>query len=204
MPKAKAQVVEDLSRRQQILRVAVETFSREGYHGASMEEIARAVGVRKAALYYYFPSKQELLFAILDEFTGGMIEGLEKIYSSPSRPADKLRQAFYYHIDAIAKYIDEFTVLLHETKYLKGRRKKQVIARRDRYESLIRRMIQDGVDCGELRVVDAKFAALSFLGVVNWMYHWYRAGQLPPEELAHHFWDLTYRGLGATSGATIA
>lgn len=167
-----------------------------------MEGIARVIGVSKAALYYYFPSKQELLFSIVDEFTGSMIEGLEKISASPNRPVKKLREAFYYHIEALAKRTDEFTVLL-EAKFLKGRRKREIIARRDHYEGLIRKMIQNGVDCGELRVVDAKFAALSFLGVVNWMYQWYRAGQLPPEELARLFWDLTYRGLGAAADAPV-
>ncbi|HLB12653.1 MAG TPA: TetR/AcrR family transcriptional regulator [Dehalococcoidia bacterium] len=202
MPKEKAQVVQELSRRREILQAAIEAFSRHGYHGASMEDIARVVGVRKAALYYYFPSKQELLFAILDEFTGAMIEGLEKIHASPSGPVEKLRQAFHYHIEALAKRTDEFTVLT-ETGRLKGRWRKQVIARRDRYEGVIRKMIQDGVDSGELRVVDAKYAALSFLGVVNWMYQWYRAGELPPEELARLFWDLTYRGLGAASESPV-
>lgn len=203
MAKEKAQVVQELSRRREILQAAIEGFSHKGYHGASMEEIARVVGVRKAALYYYFPSKHEILFTILDEFAQGMIEGIEKIYASPNSSVEKLREAFYYHTEALARRTDEFTVLL-EARFLKPRGRKQIIARRDHYEGLIRKMIQEGVDSGELRVVNAKFAALSFLGVVNWMYQWYRAGQLPPDELARLFWDLTYRGLGAAGEASVA
>lgn len=59
-------------------------------------------------------------------------------------------------------------------------------------------MVENGIDAGEFRLVDAKFAAISFLAVVNWMYNWYKAGQLQPDELATRFWDLYFRGLGIT------
>ncbi len=165
-----------------------------------MEDIARIVGVKKPALYYYFPSKQDLLFASLDQFTQRMVDGLEEIYNSSASPVDKLRQTFYFHMTAIARYTSDFTVLLSEFKYLKSRRKKQIIARRDRYEGMVRKMIEDGIDDGTFRPVDAKFAAIALLAVVNWMYHWYRDGQLQPEELASRFWDLYFSGLGAMPG----
>lgn len=162
-----------------------------------MEAIAKIVGVKKPALYYYFPGKQDLLYATLDEFTQQLAEGMESIYDSPSTPTEKLEKCFHYHVESLVTRRDEFTVLLAEFKYLKARRKKQIIARRDRYEGIVRRLVQDGIAAGEFRPVKANFAAMSFLAIANWMYQWYKEGRLRPNELAAHFWDLYLRGLAA-------
>lgn len=193
-------VVREISRRDEILSAAIETFAKHGYHGSSTGQIAKIVGIHKTTLYHYFPSKEELLFAVLNQFTEGLIDGLSRISSSGNRPLEKLRQAFHYHLDAEAKHIDEFSLLLHETKYLKARRRKQITSKRERYEGLIGKIIQDGVDSGELRVEgDIGYAAFSFLGVVNWMYYWYRSGKLPPEQVAERSWDLICTSIAVPS-----
>ena len=53
-------------RRREILGVALRAFAELGYHGASMSDIASDVGITKAALYVYFPSKEELFAEVLD------------------------------------------------------------------------------------------------------------------------------------------
>src|SRR4051794_6298037 len=67
----------DVKRREILPRIA-EVFDREGYHTVSMTTTARAVGLSKAALYHYFPSKQKILFAIHDEFIRELLQRGER------------------------------------------------------------------------------------------------------------------------------
>jgi AcrR family transcriptional regulator len=53
-------------RRLEILKSAAAAFRRRGYHGASVEEIARALRMTKGSLYYYFRNKEAILFACHD------------------------------------------------------------------------------------------------------------------------------------------
>lgn len=193
----------DISRRDEILDAAIEAFAEGGYHGTSMEDIARIVGVRKRALYHYFTSKDELLFEILKQPTEVMIERLGEISSSADRPTEKLRQAFFLHIATMAEHLDELKVLLSETKYLKARRRKQIVSLRDRYESLFRKIIREGMDSGELRPLDVKLVTFSLMGIGNWINQWYRPGGMSPETLASRFWDMICGGiLEPEDGAT--
>lgn len=198
------QVAQEVSRRQEILDAAVKAFAEGGYHGTSMEDIADMVGVRKRALYHYFSSKDELLFVTLKQPTEIMIERLEKIAASSDRPTEKLRQAFYLHIATMVEHLDELRVLLSETKYLQARRKKQIVALRDRYESLFRKIIREGVDSGALRALDIKLMTFSIMGIGNWINQWYKPGGMSPEELAGRFWDMICRGIVAHSETDVA
>ena len=72
------------ARREQILDVAVEVFARNGFHGASMNDVAEAAGVTKPVLYQHFDSKQDLYMALLDEVGNRLLTAITKV---PSRPA---------------------------------------------------------------------------------------------------------------------
>lgn len=189
----------ETSRRDEILDAAIEAFAEGGYHGTSMEDIAQVVGVRKRALYHYFASKDELLFEILKQPTEVMIEHLQEICSSADSPAEKLRRAFYLHIATMVEHLDELRVLLSETKYLKARRRKQIVALRDKYESLFRKLIREGMESGDLRELDVKLVSFSIMGIGNWINQWYRPGGLSPEALASRFWDMLYGGIAGPS-----
>lgn len=193
------EIAQEVSRREEILGAAVKAFAEGGYHGTSMEDIADMVGVRKRALYHYFSSKDELLFMTLKQPTEMLIGMLETIAASSDRPTEKLRQAFFLHIRTMVQHLDELRVLLSETKYLTARRKKQIVALRDRYESLFRKIIREGVDSGELRALDIKLMTFSIMAIGNWINQWYKPGGMSPEELASHFWDIICGGIVARS-----
>lgn len=185
----------EIPRRQEILEAALSLFSKKGYHGTSMEDIARIVGVRKRALYHYFPSKEELLFTTLKHPMESFIESIEEISASPNPPSERLRQAFYKHIEALLGHIDMFTVLLNETKYLNGQPQEDIIALRDRYESLFRKLLTEGVEAGELRPLNVKLVTFSIMGMINWMQQWYRPDGMTPNELATHCWEIICGGI---------
>jgi AcrR family transcriptional regulator len=170
-------------------------FRKHSYHGTSVRDIAKALGVPQSAIYYYFPSKEDLLFRVVHGATLAMTQGLEELAKQEVPPAQKLAAAIRYHLKGIVEYIDELLVLLQDTKHLSSRKRKQVIALRDRYEGILRGIVAEGVAQGAFRNVDPKFTALCILGMCNWVYNWYKEGQVPPHEIADIFCNLILGGL---------
>src|SRR2546427_7996276 len=87
-----------------ILRAAVGEFSREGVAGARTDAIARAAGVNKALLYYYFKDKERLYAAVLDQVFGGLRHTIEEALSNDLPPREKLLAYVRAHFDYIASH----------------------------------------------------------------------------------------------------
>jgi TetR/AcrR family transcriptional regulator len=87
-----------------ILQAAVVEFSREGAAGARTDAIARAAGVNKALLYYYFKNKERLYAAVLDQVFGGLKQTIEKALSNDLPPREKLLAYVGAHFDYIASH----------------------------------------------------------------------------------------------------
>src|SRR5262244_652290 len=81
-----------------ILRAATTLFRGRGYHGTSMRTLARGLRMEPASLYYHFPSKQEILFAILDRTLDDLLEGLERAVAAAEGPRERLRAAVRFHV----------------------------------------------------------------------------------------------------------
>src|SRR5438105_12921675 len=87
-----------------ILRAAVREFSREGAAGARTDAIARAAGVNKALLYYYFKDKEALYGAVLDQVFGGLIARVGEVLSLDLQPREKIVAYAGAHFDYIASH----------------------------------------------------------------------------------------------------
>jgi TetR/AcrR family transcriptional regulator len=87
-----------------ILQAAVREFSREGVAGARTDAIARAAGVNKALLYYYFKDKETLYGAVLDHVFGGLKESIHEALASDLPPREKLLAYVGAHFDYIASH----------------------------------------------------------------------------------------------------
>jgi TetR/AcrR family transcriptional regulator, cholesterol catabolism regulator len=179
-----------------IYRVACRIFRERGYHATSMRAIASALSLQPAALYYYYPSKEDLLYSIMDTAVDALTERvLQEI--DPLAPAPvRLRQAMRAHITAVADHLDELSVFLHELKGLSPPRRALVQAKRDRYEHIFRDIVQDGAAKSELAEVDSRLAGFLILAACNWLYNWYRPdGSFDPEEIATAFSEMILTGL---------
>ncbi len=185
-------------KRREICRVAARVFYEKGFDGASMQDIARAVGLTKAGLYHHIGSKERLLYEIMNY---GM-DILEEAVLDKVRPVadsrEKLRQTIIGHIDLIVRARDlELTVILHENRSLKGALRKKINARKKQYiqflENLIARVQEQ---TGAKPVFSPRLAAFALLGIINWLYQWYRPqGAIKQDELARSYVDFFFRGL---------
>lgn len=187
--------------RDEILQAAAQIFRRKGYHAASMQDIADAVQLQKASLYYHIESKQEILLALLDQAMDLLIEDMERIVQADQGPETKLRTAMRTYARRMAEQGDLAAVLLLEYRNLEPELRAQHVERRDRFEGLWRGILEQGCERGDFRTFDPAVAGFAVLGVQNWMITWYRPdGDLGPGELADQFADLLIDGLRPAAG----
>lgn len=182
-------------RRIEILKSAAAAFRRRGYHGASVEEIADAIHMTKGSLYYYFRNKEEILYFCHDYSLDILLDLLRRTEAAGGAPEKRLRALIEAFVHMI---IDELhgTALTMDLQALSPRRLRRVIAKRDRFDRGIRRVIQEGMVAGAFRGGDAKLRAFAILGAVNWISRWFDPrGRATSEEIGQAFADYLLRGL---------
>lgn len=185
-----------MSKEERILEVAMRIFRERGYHAASMQEIADAVGMQKGSLYYYISGKQELLFMILERAIDTITTRLEEIWRSDLPPKEKLWQAIINHLDIVSQRLDMLTILLRERHALSPSQQEAIDSKRVNYERLLQKILAEGVRTGEFRDIDVKIVSFGILGMCNWLYQWYSPeGRLTAREIAEIFGDLIFRGV---------
>jgi AcrR family transcriptional regulator len=181
-------------RRSEILHAALRAFRDHGFHGTTLDDIAQHLGVRKTALYHYFPDKQSILTECHKE---SLVE-LQRILAEARRlgsPSEKLAHIIREHVRVMTETL-QGSPLAFEVRAFSPARQKTMIRQRDRYEHEVRKIVEEGIRRGELRKVDAKVATFAILGAINWIARWYRPeGELHAAELGEAFVDQILGGL---------
>lgn len=184
-------------RRAEMVRAAARLFSERGYHGTSMQHLADALGLQRGSLYAHIGSKEELLFDVVNEGADRFLERGEQAFKMSAIAAVRLRRLLVGHIETAIEHLDAATVFLNEWRYLSPDFIALIQAKRDRYESMVRDIITDGIREKEFRAdVNVRFAARLVLSAGNWTYAWFRpGGELGPTEIGERFAELLIRGL---------
>jgi AcrR family transcriptional regulator len=183
-------------RRDDILQAAAQIFRQKGYNAASMQDIADAVGLQKASLYYHVSSKQEILLDLLNHALDLLITDMESILQADVPADEKLHAAMRAYVRRLTAEADLAAVLLLEYRSLEPKRRAKHIQRRDKVESVWREIVNQGMRSGLFRRVDPVVTGFALLGVQNWLITWYQSsGRLTADELADAFYDLFLGGL---------
>ncbi len=188
-------------RRQEILEAAAGVFHEKGYKATSIQDIADAVGILKGSLYYYITSKEDLLFEILQDVHEQGLRNLKRIDGVQGTPLQKIRAFVTVHVSHNAENLVKMAVFFHDFRSLSPERREIIVAERDLYDQHLRRLIsaaqEDGSVCPDL---DPKLTSIEILGMMNWIYHWYRpGGSLSVSALADSMADFVVAGLACDS-----
>jgi len=183
------------STRVEILKSAAIAFRRFGYHGATVQQIAAALHMKKGNLYYYYRNKEEILLACHQYSLDRLLALLEDVEHSDAPPDEKLRRLIVSFVHTI---LDELhgTALFLDLEALTASHRRQVIARRDQFDHGMRRVIEDGVHTGVFGSIDPKLLSFAILGAVNWIPRWYQPnGPSSSQEIADQFAEYLIGGL---------
>lgn len=182
--------------RDTIIETAAQIFRQKGFHGASMEDIAAAVNLRKASLYHHFSSKQEILLEILDRALQLLLEKISAITTQNMSADRKLRLMIREYLHILAENVDLAAVLLFEHRALERRQHARHIPNRDKFESLWKDVISEGVSKRIFKCDDPPMVARALLGQMNWTITWFSPdGDKSMEEIADEYASLLLNGL---------
>lgn len=181
--------------RERILAESARVFNRRGYHGTTLDEIARGIGVTKPALYYYIKNKEDLLFQCHQKALDIAIEAVRTAVATADAPDDQLRMVLTRYIEGMTDELSGFVVLLYE-EVLSPPLHQQILQQRDEYEGMLRRIIERGSAAGVFVRCNPKLIAFAILGALTCIPRWYQPdGPSSPKDIAATFADYFVRGL---------
>jgi AcrR family transcriptional regulator len=184
--------------RQEILRTAARLFQQRGYDANSMNDVAAALKLSKGGLYHHFQSKDEILFEIMNH----AMEMTQERVITPVRgiadPVERLRALIRLHIEVVLSPRDrEITVMLHENHPLPPALRKRINQRKKEYVHFVESLIADVQRTRAAKgAVSPRAAAFALLGMINWIYQWYKPeGELQANHLIPQFTELLFGGI---------
>jgi AcrR family transcriptional regulator len=179
----------------EILSHATEVFCKKGYEGASMRDLSRASGMSLAGLYYYFESKERLLFLIQKHTFTTIVRRLKSRLVGVSDPEQQIRILILNHLEYFLANPASMKVLSHEAEALKNDFASEVAAIKREYYRICVGLLDElkserGLQCS------TRIAVLSLFGMMNWIYTWHNSrADADAEQLAREMSDIFLRGV---------
>ncbi len=179
----------------EILSHATEVFCKKGYEGASMRDLSRASGMSLAGLYYYFQSKERLLFLIQKHTFSTIVERLKARLAGVSDPEEQVRIFILNHLEYFLANQAAMKVLSHEAEALKNGFASEVSAIKREYYRICVGLLEELKRERGLQF-STRIAVLSLFGMMNWIYTWHNPRvDADAQQLAREMSDIFLRGV---------
>src|SRR5215471_8699589 len=180
-----------------ILVHATDVFYQKGYEGASMRDLSRASGVSLSGLYYYFESKEKLLYLIQKHTFSTIVETLRERLKDVSDPELRIRLFILNHLEYFLANQKAMKVLSHEDDVLKNDFGNEIAAIKREYYRICVGLLDDLQKAKELEF-SSRLAVLSLFGMMNWIYTWHNPRvDANAQELADQMGDIFLKGVCA-------
>jgi AcrR family transcriptional regulator len=194
----------DGGRTEAALREAALTLmARHGYDAVTMRQLAAEVGVQAAALYRYFPTKEDLLFTLMREHMEGLLAAWEKARPASPAPAARLSAFVRNHIRFHVERRHSTHVSNMELRSLSRERLTAMLKLRSTYEKELRRILRDGAEDGSFAVEEPALTAMAIIQMITGVIVWFRPDErLSVEEVAETYLGMTLRLVGKKTTTT--
>lgn len=181
--------------RQQIIDAATELFYENGFEKASLRDIARKVGVTQAAIYYHFRNKEEILYTIIEIHSNELILALRSCLSGNADSLEKLRNTIFQHMSLIKTSRKGAKIIIEDKRFLSGELYRLVREKEKTVYNLYRIQLEELQKNMRINDFDLTAATFGILGMINWLYHWYRPEKrLSIEQLAKELITILFFG----------
>ncbi len=147
-----------------IVGIASSVFSKFGFKKATMEDIAKAAGMGKSSIYYYFKSKEEIFEAVVKKEAATLSVELEKkVISVNDNPKDKIRNYVFIRMKYLKEMVNFYEALKND--YLANLTFTERIRKKyDKEEQeIIKKILEEGVNQGIFKLTNTKFAAMALV-----------------------------------------
>ncbi len=181
-----------------ILDHATDIFFEKGYEGASIRDLSRATGMSLAGLYYYFESKDELLYMIQKHLFSSVMEGLRERLQGEKDPERRIRIFVHNHLEYFLAKPKSMKVLSHEDDVLQGSLGNEIKALKRQYYHCCADLVEELKRAKRLEF-NSRVSVLSLFGMMNWIYTWYnRRVDGDATLVAREIGDVFLRGIYAS------
>lgn len=181
--------------RADVVAAAGRLFAERGYHGTSMRDLGRDLGLVGSSLYSHIGSKEELLVEVVRSGARLFQESAEQASTAEGSAAERLRALIVGHIGVMLDHRQDVGTYLNEASALEETVRRQVIESRNGYEEFFRTAFKDGVADGSIVLrTEPRLAAIFLLSILNAIERWYRpTGRLTRQQLADEIFDFVIR-----------
>jgi AcrR family transcriptional regulator len=184
------------NRLEEVLNSAANLFYAKGFHGTTIEDVARDVGMLKGSLYYYITSKEDLLYQLLLTVIERGDEYIAKRVDPSGEPVEQLQKAIEAQIDLIIENQVRVGLFFHEFDALPVKRQQKVLAVMNRYNNRFVELVKKGQEQGQFVDGEPWLIVNGLLGMCNWIYRWHHP-EHPTDvrEVKRAFVGMTMKGI---------
>ena len=184
-----------IERKEEILRKATQLFYENGYDNTSIRELANAVGLSIAGLYYFFQNKEEILFEVLNDALSNLFETIQSAITT-NDPQQNITQIIDHMVEQVVGHKMEMGLLLGESKRLNPEQLSIINAKKNTIYNLVKKELIKLADQGNLKDFNITFVTFGIFAIINYIHLWYDpSGPLSPEQFAEETTKLLFFGI---------
>ena len=177
-------------------------IAREGYEAMSMRQLAAKVGVQPAALYRYFPNKEDLLFSLMRDHMGDLLKAWQAHEPATGDPVVRLASYVENHIAFHIARRHSTHVSNMELRSLSRENLTHMLKLRSTYEKELRTILRDGSETGAFDMDDVGLTAMALIQMMTGVIVWFRPDErLSVAGVTATYLGMTMRLVGAKAGA---
>lgn len=185
--------------REEILNSAARLFAKSGYRAVSMDDVAAGLQYTKSVIYYYFKSKNEILWQIYTRHFERFSGDIETIASGEAPIVQKFATMIRTHALDVMNNRDWTAVYSHESSELTPTQRQQLNRMHRNYDTMFESVYQQGVSEGLFRDIPLHVAVGGCLGMCNWLSAWFNdKGPLSSQQIADLFVGILENGYGTS------
>jgi len=182
--------------KEKIKAVSIDLFFKKGYYATSMSEIAQGSGIQKASIYYHYPSKEGLLFSILETTMNDLTQYLHTRLLGIANVEKKMRVAVHSHVRFHLERQKENFIANSELRGLSSEHYQLIVRKRDEYENIFQKIISEGAEKGFFASQDVKILSYAILTLCTAGASWFKPdGRLNVDEIADIYESFIINGL---------
>jgi AcrR family transcriptional regulator len=183
--------------RSRILEAALERFANQGYHATKVADIVESSRTSKGAVYFHFPSKQDIFLGLVDQFAA-LLEGrVQEALAAESSGVDRVEAALTVVMNTFTRYRQLAKIFLIQAAGLGREFESKRLEIHRRFIALIQDQLEQALEEGDLAAVDPEVTAYAWMGAVNELViSWVHDGHPDPEQALPELRGLLLRGIG--------
>lgn len=181
---------------QRLLKTSARIFSEKGFHHTSVRDISRATRMSLAGLYYYFETKEELLYLIQERCFLTLLQRWEQAAATHGDARARIRAFTENHLSFFLHNMHEMKVMAHEDESLSGEFQEKILVLKRRYVKVLMDLIGELQEQEGGKRFDLRAATFALFGMMNWIYTWYQPERdLPFAQMIQQMLRIYFFGL---------